>query len=185
MKLNSDLCSSQTVYTTAYPLPPPSPITAQLFLLYSCNVPALQRSRLKSQPLNHDHLLLLLLLFIFPPRLTFTRQVMPLEAAEQRNCLLSRVNFSCACKLLCIDTLSEPGRHTGPGCSPPSGRATGPRLLPLGLRVVRKVREGVAETWISVGIGLGFDSGVGKMSKSRSCKFNSSHLLFELLLEVI
>lgn len=44
---------------------------------------------------------------------------MPLKAAEQRNCLLSRVDFSCACKLLCIDTLSEQGHHNGPGQSPP------------------------------------------------------------------
>ena len=64
----------------------------------------------------------------------FERRVTPLEAAEQRNCLLSRVDFSCACKLLCIDTLSERGRHTGSGHSPPHGRATDLGVLPPGLR---------------------------------------------------
>lgn len=82
------------------------------------------KSHLKSHPPNLDHLLLLFLLFVSAPRLTFAG---PLEAAEQRNCLLSRVDFSCACKLLCIDTLSEAGRHTGPGRSPHSGRAADPR----------------------------------------------------------
>lgn len=56
--------------------------------------------------------------------LTFAGRVTPLEAADQRNCLLSRVDFSCACKLLCIDTLSEQGRHTGQIHSPPHSHST-------------------------------------------------------------
>lgn len=52
-----------------------------------------------------------------PHPFTFARRVTALEAVEQRNCLLSRVDFSGAPKLLCIDTLSEQGCQSGPGHS--------------------------------------------------------------------
>ncbi|MEQ2241600.1 hypothetical protein ILYODFUR_026972 [Ilyodon furcidens] len=92
-------------------------------------------------------LFLSFLLFVFPSppsiHLRFVRRVMPLEAAEQRNCLLSRVDFSSACKLLCIDTLSEWGRHTGPGRTPPRGHAADLRVLPPVSRGFQEWCEGV------------------------------------------
>lgn len=65
--------------------------------------------------LVHDHPssppLFFFLVFV-PP--TFSGRVVALEAAEQRNCLLSGVDFSGAPKLPCIDTLSAQARQSGP-----------------------------------------------------------------------
>lgn len=104
--------------TITCPGSPPCPITAPLFVnprpsLLRAQCAVITSTGPRSPPL------LPLLCLPTPSLPTFARQVMPLEAAEQRNCLLSRVDFSCACKLLCIDTLSEQGHHNGPGQSPP------------------------------------------------------------------
>lgn len=119
---------SGSLFRLIYPLPPSFPVPwdtiATTSVLSSITVPFVPPvtplSLFYSNHITGDHPSPPLPLV---PRLCPPSSLSPggsqLEAAEQRNCLLSRVDFSGAPKLLCIDTLSERGCQSGPGHSQP------------------------------------------------------------------